>query len=171
MKALTSIALMLLLCSCQKEIMFPAEPETVIVKEQPQQANYREEPTQQVRLSEFGPMLWGHKQYTLTEFYCVKKDLWSTLPEWIKDDVFTVDESAGITINANLIQNPAVSFETLQKPWQLYAKDNEMKLDWVDENYDPKTYSVVAYDTEKSFTLCSKVNDSKVFITYTLIKK
>jgi len=174
MKALTSIALVLLLCSCQKEIMFPPEPEVVIVKEDPpKEVVYRAEPSQQIIMSEFAPMLWEKKQYTITEYYSVKKDLWNDLPIWVKDDVYTFQEFGDGWVDAGTIQNPAVSFETIKKPWQLYGdtEDNKIKLAWLNDNYESKTYSLVAYEIEKSFTLCYKVNDSKVFITYTLVKK
>jgi hypothetical protein len=173
MKALTSIALILLLCSCQKEIMFPAEPEASVVKEQPpKEVIYKAEPNQQIVMSEFAPMLWDKKQYQITEYYCVKKDLWSDLPSWVKDDVYTFQEFGKGWVAANDIQNPLATFDVIQKTWQLYPTETDgVKLEWLNNNYDTLTYNLAAYTLEESFTLSAKVNDSKVFITYTLLKK
>ncbi|MBO9571680.1 MAG: hypothetical protein J7497_05660 [Chitinophagaceae bacterium] len=176
MKALTSIALILLLCSCQKEIMFPTEPQKVVqetpVQEPVLDTNYREEPSQEINMGEFSPMLWDKKQYAITEYYSVKKNLWEELPAWIKDDVYTFKEFGKGWVTAGDIQHPDTTFETIEKTWSLYAEENgDVTLEWVDKNYEITKYTLVAYEMEKSFTLCTKVNDSKVFITYTLVAK
>jgi hypothetical protein len=171
MKALNYIAAFLLLSSCQKEIVLPETNFTKIIDEQPKEVVYREDPSELVLMRDFAPMLWDKKEYKITEYYSVKEDLWNELPNWIKDDVYTFEQYGKGWVAADLVQNPAICFETIQKKWELYSEGEILKLDWLNEHYEPATYSVVTYKSEESFTLSSTVNDSKVFFTYTLTAK
>ena len=77
MKALNYIAALLLLSSCQKEIALPEKISTKIIDEQPKEIIYREDPSELVLMRDFAPMLWDKKEYKITEYYSVKKDLWN----------------------------------------------------------------------------------------------
>ena len=152
--------------------MFPPEPEVVIVREEPpREVIYKEEPSQEVMQSEFAPMLRDFSQYKITEYYSVKKNLWSELPIWVKDDISVFNRSGQGWVEANESQNPSIVFEKAEKNWKLFADDEGLKLKWVDVNYNDIEYTVAAYEKGKSFTLAKKVNDLKVFFTYTFLGK
>lgn len=171
MKTLSSIAVVLLLCSCQKEMSYLGGNQPNDTKLVKVELPYREDPSQLVLMRDFAPMLWDMQHYKITEYYSVKKNLWAEIPEWVKDDVHTFDMFGKGLVSSNAEQCPSLSFETLQQKWKLYASGDTLKLDWLDSNYEPKTYSVVAFKTEESFTLSSVENDSKVFFTYSFAGK
>lgn len=91
------------------------------------------------------------------------------LPFWIKDDIFIFTGAGQALVEANKFQHPNISFDIREAKWKLYADELGIQLDWLDNEYNFKTYTVVAYENEKSFTLCSRINDSKVYFTYSLI--
>lgn len=182
MKAIIFIATILAFTSCQKEFEFPIvaeNPKTVTTQPTPEEPVeeptaeevFREEPNQVVIMRDFAPMLWENSQYQITEYYSSKKNLWDECPSWIKDDVMTFHESGKGWVDAANEQHPDSSFQTLEKKWKLYAREDGVKLDWLDNDYRPLTYIVVAFENGKSFTLCTRVNDSKVYYTYTLLGK
>ncbi len=198
MRTILCYLLVISLAACQKEIQLPEDPKTgrpaatipssdpeptpsqdieppvcpVPEPPTPTDTLYRQEPEQIVIMSQFAPMLWGNSQYQLAEYYSAKKDLWNELAEWLKDDVFTFHETGKVWVSAGDTQHPAQFFESIQRSTQLYAQNGVIKLDLLDENYEPKTYSVAAYKSEESFTLSYTVNDSsKVFYTFKYIGK
>ena len=113
-------------------------------------------------------MLWD-KAYKISS--CKNnRSLWDATPSWIKDDVYTFNESGKALINANSDQNPLIQFETIERDWKLYAENGTVKLDWINAQYEPTTYSIVSYKKEESFTLSAMINDSLELYTYTSMK-
>lgn len=194
MKTILCCLLIISLAACQKEIQLPEEdpktgrttapapptpstpstepPACPLPEPPPADTVYREEPNQVPNITEFGRMLRADSQYQITEYYCLKKDLWNDLQNWVKDDIYIFREYGKSWIAAGTYQHPSNAFDTLAQKWKVYGEGNEMKFDWADQNYAPKTYTVVAYKSEESFTLRTYANDStKVFYTFTYLGK
>ncbi len=149
---------LLLLSGCSKELSYTNESTTLIAKENIYQ------PT--IDLADFKEMLNENYQYRMIKYYSEVKDLWSAVPEWVKDDAYTFRETGDGWIDTNTDQDPDHEIYGWEQSWKISSDKSGIHLEWVDIHYNPVLYTLESYTSNQSFVVSSVVDKIKIFTEY-----
>lgn len=170
MRTIIFFACIFFLSSCQKEIILP------IVREESKPPVQIVEPDSEVApeeifLYKIPEILNSQKQYKLVGYYTDKEDLWSEIPEWVKDDVHIFHDMGDGLIKSENEACPSDPFTSKELKWQAFADDEGVKLNWVDIQYKATTFFISSIKAVTTFTVYQVKDTIKIYSVFESIGK
>lgn len=158
MKTVLLYVCVIFLISCQKEIIqaptVKEQPAEVVIPEPPQEPEQPEDElkdsldpapgtvSESVYLRNLPLSFNSNYHYKLAKIYTSESNMWADTPDWLKDDIHTLGDYGNGTIES-VTASPNNSFTNMEAHWSAYVEDNQIKLDWVDQDYNSATYTLV----------------------------
>jgi hypothetical protein len=169
-----------LFTSCQKEVLFPQqikeEPNEVVIPEpepdpepvpEPEPEPQLEPESEEIYLRDLPNHFTSQNHFQLVKVYTDAADQWENTPEWLKDDVHTMNDfgDGSIESSTSCPENP---FTSVTQNWTAYAENDGVKLTWVDLNYEAVTFTIKSINVGKSFTVYYTKDGVKTYLQFVL---
>jgi hypothetical protein len=179
MKTVLLFACAIFLLSCQKEVFLPHEvkedPKEVVIPEpqpepepEPEPEPLPEPESETVYLRDLPNHFTSQNHFKLIKVYSDNADLWESTPEWVKDDVHTMNDFGDGSIESTNAC-PQNSFESITQNWTAYADDQGVRLTWVDLEYEPVTFIIKSINVGKSFTVYYSRDGVKTYLQFAIV--
>jgi len=177
MKNVLLYACAIFLFSCQKEIIVAnstKEKPSEVVKPDPAPEPAPEpepepEPeSETVYLRDLPNHFTSQNHFKLIKVYTDDATLWESIPEWLKDDVHTLNDfgDGSIESTSSCPENP---FTTIARNWSAFADDEGVKLTWVDLQYEPVTFIIKSINVGSSFTVFYSREGVKTYLQFAIV--